>query len=116
MIQADPSGGFVLHVDLGLDRIFVWKLDQKTGVLTPNTPASVALPPGDGPRHFYFHPNGRWLYSIQEEGSTIVLFDYDAAKGRLTSRQTISTLPLDNPRTTISAVCFEPPSGNAADV
>ena len=48
---------------------------------------------GDGPRHFHFHPNGRWFYSIQEEGSTIVLFDYDAASGKLTSRQTISTLP-----------------------
>ena len=51
------------------------------------------MPPGDGPRHFHFHPNGRWFYSIQEEGSTIAVFDYDAASGRLTSRQTISTLP-----------------------
>ena len=93
MIQADPAGRFVLHVDLGLDRIFVWKFDEKKGTLAPNAPPSVALPPGDGPRHFYFHPNGRWLYSIQEEGSTVVLFDYDATAGRLTSRQTISTLP-----------------------
>ena len=93
MIQADPSGRFVLHVDLGLDQIFVWKFDDQKGLLTANEPASISLPPGDGPRHFHFHPNGRWCYSIQEEGSTIVLFDYDAATGRLTSRQTISTLP-----------------------
>jgi len=93
MIQADPSGKFVLHVDLGLDKIFVWKFDEKKGTLTPNEPPFVSLPPGDGPRHFYFHPNGKWLYSIQEEGSTIVLFDYDSATGRLTSRQTISSLP-----------------------
>ena len=93
MIQADPSGRFVLHVDLGLDQIFVWKFDEQQGVLTPNDPAAISLPPGDGPRHFHFHPNGRWLYSIQEEGSNIVLFDYDATKGRLTARQTISTLP-----------------------
>lgn len=93
MIQADPSGRFVLHVDLGLDRIFVWKFDDKKGALTPNKPHAVVLPPGDGPRHFHFHPNGRWFYSIQEEGSTIVLFDYDSKLGRLTSRQTISTLP-----------------------
>jgi 6-phosphogluconolactonase len=93
MIQADPSGRFVLHVDLGLDRIFVWKFDEQKGTLTANEPPSVSLPPGDGPRHFHFHPNGRWLYSIQEEGSTIVLFDYDAGEGRLTARQTISTLP-----------------------
>jgi len=93
MIQADPSGRFVLHVDLGLDRIFVWKFDERTGVLAPNEPPAVALPAGDGPRHFCFHPNGRWFYSIQEEGSTIVLFDYDARAGRLAARQTVSTLP-----------------------
>jgi 6-phosphogluconolactonase (cycloisomerase 2 family) len=93
MIQADPSGRFVVHVDLALDQIFVWKFDAQTGKLAPNEPASVSLPPGDGPRHFHFHPNGRWFYSIQEEGSTIVLFDYDAASGSLTARQTISTLP-----------------------
>ena len=93
MIQADPSGRFVIHTDLGLDRIDVWKFDAQRGVLTPNDPPSVALPPGDGPRHFSFHPSGRWFYSIQEEGSTLVLFDYEGASGRLTVRQTISTLP-----------------------
>ena len=93
MIQADPSGHFVLHVDLGLDQIFVWKFDEQKGVLTPGKQPAVSLPPGDGPRHFHFHPNGSWFYSIQEEGSNIVLFDYDAATGRLVSRQTISTLP-----------------------
>jgi 6-phosphogluconolactonase len=93
MIEADPTGRFVLHVDLGLDKIYVWKFDDKKGVLTPNDPASVSLPPGDGPRHFHFHPNGRWLYSLQEEGSTVVLFDYDSAKGTLKDRQTISSLP-----------------------
>ncbi len=93
MIQADPSGRFVLHADLGLDRIFVWKFDAKKGTLTANDPPAVALPPGDGPRHFHFHPNGRWLYSIQEEGSTVVRFDYDGDTGRLTPRQTVSTLP-----------------------
>ncbi len=93
MIQTDPSGRFVLHVDLALDRIFVWKFNDAKGVLTPNDPAAVSLPPGDGPRHFFFHPNGRWLYCLQEEGSNIVLFDYDAQQGRLAARQTVSSLP-----------------------
>jgi len=93
MIQSDPSGRFVLHVDLGLDRIYVWKFDVDTGTLSPARRSQIALPAGDGPRHFYFHPNGRWFYSIQEEGSTIVLFDYDSDTGELASRQTISTLP-----------------------
>jgi 6-phosphogluconolactonase len=93
MIQAHPSGRFVLHVDLGLDRIFVWRFDDQKGTLTPSDPPSVSLPPGDGPRHLAFHPDGRWLYSIQEEGSTVVLFDYDGATGRPSARQTISTVP-----------------------
>lgn len=93
IIRSDPSGRFVLHVDLGLDKIFVWKFDPQQGKLIRNTPPSVSLPPGDGPRHFDFHPNGRWLYSIQEEGSTVVRFDYHAKEGKLTPRQTISSLP-----------------------
>jgi len=93
MIEADPSGRFVLHVDLGLDRIFSWKFDEEAGKLVANDPHATALPPGDGPRHFDFHPNGLWLYSIQEEGSTVVLFDYDGETGRLTERQMLPTLP-----------------------
>jgi 6-phosphogluconolactonase len=93
MIEADPSGRFVLHVDLGLDQILVWSFDAERGLLVPNEPPRVSLPPGDGPRHFSFHPKGRWLYSIQEEGSTVVLFDYDGETGRLGERQTLSTLP-----------------------
>lgn len=93
MIRADPSGRFVLHVDIGLDKIFVWRFDEQNGRLTPNDPAEISLPPGDGPRHFSFHPNGRWLYSLQEEASNIVLFDYDPTTGRLTPRQTTPTLP-----------------------
>ncbi len=92
-ISTDPSGNFVLHVDLGLDKIFVWRLDLDTGKLTPAQHPYVALPPGDGPRHFHFHPNGKWMYSIQEEGSTVVLYDWDSQVGRLAEKQTISTLP-----------------------
>ena len=93
MIEAAPSGRFVLHVDLGLDKIFVWKFDERLGKLTPNDSPTISLPAGDGPRHFHFHPNGHWFYSIQEEGSTIALFDYDHQRGHLDARQTVSTLP-----------------------
>lgn len=93
MVQADPAGRFVFSVEIGLDQILSWKFDDHTGVLTPNEPHTVDLPPGDGPRHFVFHPNGRWLYSLQEEASTVVLFDYLPAEGKLSPRQTISGLP-----------------------
>src|SRR2546423_1910100 len=92
MIAADPAGRFVFASDLGLDEIFIWKFDVETGKLIPNDLAEVRLPPGGGPRHFVFHPNGRWVYSLQEEGSTLAVYDYDASRGRLTAKQTISTL------------------------
>jgi 6-phosphogluconolactonase len=94
MILASPDDRYVLYTDLGQDRIYVSAFDKATGELAPNASVAYAsLPPGDGPRHFAFHPNGQWLYSIQEEGSTLVFFRYDAATGVLTSQQMLSTLP-----------------------
>jgi 6-phosphogluconolactonase len=93
MIQADAAGTFVFGTDLGQDRIYSWTLNRGTGKLIANTPASVSVPPGDGPRHFAFHPNGRVFYSLQEEASTLLVFTYDAAHGSLTEQQMISTLP-----------------------
>ena len=57
MIHADPSGKFVLATDLALDLIYIWKFDAQNGKLIANTPPTVSVPPGDGPRHFAFHPN-----------------------------------------------------------
>jgi 6-phosphogluconolactonase len=93
MILADPANRFVLYTDLGQDRIYVYRFDHVHGRLTPASSPFVSLPPGDGPRHLAFHPNGAWLYSIQEEASTIALFHYDSANGALSRRQMISTLP-----------------------
>ena len=95
MIQSDPSGRFVLSADLGLDQILVWGFDAEAGKLLPREDATIHLPPGDGPRHFAFHSNGRRLYSLQEESSTLVRFDFDADSGKATARQTLSTLPRD---------------------
>jgi 6-phosphogluconolactonase len=93
MIEADPSGRFVLAADLGLDQIQVWRFDDVKGTLMPNEPPSIAVTAGDGPRHFVFHPNGRWLYSLQEEASTVMTFEFDPSNGRVREKQTLSTLP-----------------------
>ncbi len=94
MIAADPSNRFVLAVDLGQDRIYVYRFDANTGKLTLSEGASfVSFPSGDGPRHFVFHPNGRWIYALNEESSTVAFFHYDAMHGTLALQQTISSLP-----------------------
>jgi 6-phosphogluconolactonase (cycloisomerase 2 family) len=94
MIQADPGNRFVLQTDLGQDRIYTSAFDPVAGKLSPLADSGfVSLPSGDGPRHFTFHRNGRWLYSLQEEASTVVFFRFDPATGSLRPEQTISTLP-----------------------
>jgi 6-phosphogluconolactonase (cycloisomerase 2 family) len=93
MIQADPQNRFVLQTDLGQDRIYVYRLDSETGKLAPAPTPFASVPAGDGPRHFAFHPNGRWMYSIQEEASTLIFFHYDPQAGALTAVQSISALP-----------------------
>ena len=93
MIFPDPKNRFVLQTDLGQDRIYIYKFDANTGKLTPAGTPFVSLPSGDGPRHFAFHPNGRWMYSIQEEASTVELFLYDSGAGTLKRQEAVSTLP-----------------------
>jgi 6-phosphogluconolactonase (cycloisomerase 2 family) len=93
-METDPSNQWVVGTDAGQDRIYVWKLTQ--GAATPLTPAAtpfVNAPPGDGPRHFAFHPNGVWMYSIQEEASTIMFWRFDPATGALSQQQVIPSVP-----------------------
>jgi 6-phosphogluconolactonase len=94
MIAADPGNRFVLAVDLGQDRIYVYRFDANNGKLTLSEGTSfVSFPSGDGPRHFVFHPNGRWIYALSEESSTVAFFHYDGMHGTLALQQTISCLP-----------------------
>ena len=93
MIHAAPGDRFVLHTDLGQDRIYVHEFDRATGSLNPAKTPFVSLPDGDGPRHFAFHQNGKWFYSLQEEASTVAFFLFDPQTGDLHLEQTLSTLP-----------------------
>ncbi len=94
-INLDPSGRLAYVPDLGLDKIFIYALDDAKGTLTPNDPPYAEVPAGSGPRHFTFHPNGRWAYVINELLSTVTAFSFDGAKGALTPLQTIGTLPAE---------------------
>jgi 6-phosphogluconolactonase len=96
MVHSDPGNRFVLHTDLGQDRIYVHGFDSATGKLTSVASSPfISLPSGDGPRHFVFHQNGKWLYSLQEEASTVAFFLYDPVTGSLSFQKKISTLPPD---------------------
>ncbi|HEX2972738.1 MAG TPA: lactonase family protein [Tepidisphaeraceae bacterium] len=94
-INLSPDGRYAFAADLGLDKVLIYQFDPAQGTLTPHTPPAAPLPPGSGPRHFTFHPNGQFAYVINELASTVTAFTYDAKLGRLTPMQTLPTLPAD---------------------
>jgi 6-phosphogluconolactonase len=110
-INLDAAGRFAVAADLGLDKVFIYSFDSAQGMLTPNQPAFAAVAPGSGPRHFAFHPDGRFGYVISEMANTVTAFAYDADKGALTKIQTISTLPADFKGQSYTAEVQVHPSG-----
>ncbi|MHB1156516.1 MAG: lactonase family protein [Phycisphaerales bacterium] len=94
-ITLDPTGRFAIATDLGLNQIRVFTYDATHGKLTANDPPFASLPTGTGPRHFTFHPNGKWCYVINELNSTINAFAWNAQAGTLTPFDHVATIPAD---------------------
>ena len=89
----DFDGRFVFVPDLGLDQILIYRVNAAEGSIMPHDPPFVSVAAGSGPRHFVFHPNGKFAYVINELANTVGVFEYDSANGVLRHRQTVSTLP-----------------------
>jgi 6-phosphogluconolactonase len=92
-IVADPSNRFVMAADLGLDRVFVYRLDLEKGSLEYVNGGDAVMRPGAGPRHIAFHPSLPLVFVANELDSTLTTLRFDAARGTLTPLQTSSTLP-----------------------
>jgi 6-phosphogluconolactonase len=89
----DADNRFLVAADKGLDRMLVYRFDASDGGLTANQPPSAALPPGSGPRHFAFHPNGTWVFTINETAATITTFSWDKTSGSLAPLGSVPTRP-----------------------
>ncbi len=112
-IVVSPDSRFALAADLGIDKVLIYRLSPDTATITANAAQPfAALPPGSGPRHLTFHPNGRRVYVINELKNTVTFFDYGVDAGTLTARQTISTLPPDFTDRTNTADLKITPDGN----
>ncbi|WP_408871748.1 lactonase family protein [Entomobacter blattae] len=92
MVQSDPTGRFVVADDAGLDRIYVWSIDSKTGKLTPAQYPYLDMTPGSAPRHFVFSKDGKRLYNLCEQNSKVVYSHFDPTTGKITPQQTVSTV------------------------
>lgn len=92
-VGVSPDGRFAIAADLGVDKLFVYKLDAAAGKMTPAETPFIKTAPGAGPRHTVFHPSGKFLYAINELANTVTVYAWGADKGTLSELQTISTLP-----------------------
>ena len=111
MVAADPSGQFVIANDAGLDLTLVWRFDAQAGRLLPAEVPVIAAPPGAAPRHFVFHPSGRFFYNLYEHDARIAVYDYDAAKGGFKPKQLVSALPPKFSGSNLSAEIVIAPDG-----
>ncbi len=94
-IQTSPDNRLAAVSDLGLDELVLYRFDAAKGSLEPNDPPFVKVSPGSGPRHAAFHPNGKFVYVLNEMQSTVVVFSYDPSTATLKTLQQLSTLPKD---------------------
>jgi 6-phosphogluconolactonase (cycloisomerase 2 family) len=90
-VESDPGGRFVLHTDLGQDRLYIWRFDAAAGRLMPAPTPVVAAGPGSGPRHLCWQPDGCRFYVLTEESSSVTAYGF--ADGAVTCEATVSALP-----------------------
>lgn len=91
-INLDPQNQIAFAADLGTDEVFLYRFDAEAHSLTPAKMKSAKVAPGSGPRHFTFHPSGKYCYVINEMGNTITSFAFDAKNESLKEIDVDSTL------------------------
>ncbi len=88
-VNVSPNNRDVYVPDLGIDEVVAYRLDPATGRLTAGQ--SVKVTAGSGPRHFTFHPNGKFAYVVQELTGSITAYTYSDSS--LVEIEEVSTLP-----------------------
>ena len=88
----DPAGDGLISVDLGTNELWFSRLDKGLQKLVPSNPQTLRMAPGAGPRHLVFHPNGRWIYVVNELDCTVTLVE-KSDEGKFEVAGSVSTLP-----------------------
>jgi 6-phosphogluconolactonase len=110
-VTLDPGNRHAYIADLGIDRVMIYDLDPTAAKLTPASTPWAQVPPGEGPRHFAFHPAGRYAYLLTELGNTVIVFAHDAVTGALEPLQSLPSLPPDFAGTSYGADIQVDPRG-----
>ncbi len=88
-VNVSPNNQDIYVPDLGIDKVMAYRFNDSTGTLTEGN--SVAVSAGSGPRHFTFHPNGKYAYVVQELTGKVTAFKY--SDNTLETIEEVSTLP-----------------------
>ncbi|HET6285076.1 MAG TPA: beta-propeller fold lactonase family protein [Polyangia bacterium] len=119
-IITDNTGEWVFAAHLGTDQIFQFRLDKKTGKLVANTPATVQLKLGSGPRHIIMSPDNKFAYLLSEMVGTITTLSLDAKTGLLTEVSSAAILPADSKlvpgSVRLPPVAGQPPKDMSKDI
>ena len=110
-VNIDESNTHAYVCDLGMDKVFIYDIDHENGKLNPSQQPSVDEVPGQGPRHFTFHPSGKFVYVLNELGCTITAYHL-SANGGLKPIETVGTLPDDWEGDNTTADIHTSPDGN----
>jgi 3-carboxymuconate cyclase len=85
-----PDGKFVFVADLGTDKIYQYPFNSSNNnFLNEDNVTTYDVPDGSGPRHITFHPNGKFMYVVNELLGTVIAYNY--ADGKLTEIQNIKS-------------------------
>ncbi|MBN9314960.1 MAG: lactonase family protein [Devosia sp.] len=93
-VVQSPAGNTVYVSDLGIDRLVAYDFGAD-GSLARAPGKDFSFPPGLGPRHLVFHPDGRSLFVVSELIATVVSLAVDPATGALTQRDAFRVPSLD---------------------
>ena len=91
-VNIDESNSHAYVCDLGADKVFIYDIQHEKGKLSPSAQPFVDEVPGQGPRHFTFHPSGRFVYVLNELGCTVTAYEL-RSDGGLSPIETVTTLP-----------------------
>ncbi len=110
-MDLDPSNRFAIAADLGIDKLMVYALDAGAGKLKPAGKPWAQTRAGSGPRHFAFHPKGKYMYVISELNSSMTAYEFNSSDGGLKEIQTIATVPAGSAGANYCADVRVEPSG-----
>ena len=107
-----PDNRFVYVADLTTDKLNIFEVDVKASTVKPASTPYATVKSGSGPRHFTFHPNGKYAYLVEELTSSVAVFSRNPKTGELTIIQDgVKTLPAEFTGQNTSADIHIDPSG-----